>query len=551
MFVLCTTIVLSARETGNLTLLVLKPDGSPAANAYVYWGDTETADYMGMDKTDSNGNIFLRNLRSSGGFGYLFSTFIQGYVMEIEIENISSGENSLEIAPNTKNDMMINFNASLHQSSKGTILSWLIDVNNCTYMPHSYEYLKERIYVDISVYDEEGKTITPEDICGNREEFRFNYTGYSALGRSLKYGYDLDKLTRLQKYWFEIGTLGCLGDLENISNRCAYPAGNDFLDGRIRMEYDAACPLNQSLKYCEQGNKLTYRKDISLPDEAKKVKLTVVGIDQNGNYATMEKEINVITELGYSNVTSTSISANASDDVFWFLYLINKTDQAIGKEKQNAPRLKIVFVPIGYDTTSEVEFLNLSKESVEYFASVTPFNECSVPAERISAVFISTQACNITACSDDCGSGNNPAQNCQFLVQACANNNTNYYDRAVGVCRGTSCGGSCGGCADGIPGKSAVVNSADCSGALAYRIVSHELGHTLGLYHVRSTAGVNGCWDSEGGACQAPNAADCNLNATDISKQVMAYCPAMERHGPSAFDYLNKTALHKYLWVCE
>ncbi len=47
----------------------------------------------------------------------------------------------------------------------------------------------------------------------------------------------------------------------------------------------------------------------------------------------------------------------------WFLYLMNKTDELIGKEKQKTPRLKLVFVPIVDAGSYFVTFKKFQEES--------------------------------------------------------------------------------------------------------------------------------------------------------------------------------------------
>jgi hypothetical protein len=224
---------------------------------------------------------------------------------------------------------------------------------------------------------------------------------------------------------------------------------------------------------------------------------------------------------------------------------MNRTDNLIAK---NRPSLRLVFVPIGYSNSEYKEFKELSENSSAYFESVAPFKTCN--NKNITSVIIYPSACNISNCSDVCGSGNSSSNNCQFLIKECARNNSIHFDYVVGICKNTSCGGECGGCAEGIPGKSVIVNSQEC-GAQAYRIVSHELGHAMGLYHIKGPFGVNRCWDNEGGACQGPNAADCNGSNETLSKRIMAYCPTMEAYGSAAYNFLKDNSLSKFLGGCE
>ncbi|MCX6774115.1 MAG: hypothetical protein NTY68_03925 [Candidatus Micrarchaeota archaeon] len=231
-----------------------------------------------------------------------------------------------------------------------------------------------------------------------------------------------------------------------------------------------------------------------------------------------------------------------------FVYILEETDGLIG-EYTPKHKMGLVFVPIGYGSNESEEFKDVARKSAERFVSTSPFEECDSPNDQIDVYTIDPSVCNITGCNNICG-GDDAANDCQALVDKCSMNIKNQFDYIVGLCKGTSCGGKCGGCANNIPSRSVVVNTVNCGGADASKIVTHELGHAMGLYHISSTFGVNDCWDHEGGACQGPNAEDCNLDDENISRDIMAYCPSMESYGSTGYGYLKNNVFLKYMDGC-
>jgi hypothetical protein len=256
---------------------------------------------------------------------------------------------------------------------------------------------------------------------------------------------------------------------------------------------------------------------------------------------------NAVNPYTVSVVNATEYGMDYSKPKDWFEYLMNKTDELIGKNRN--PRMGLVFVPIGYDPNESEEFRSLAKDAANRFLSVSPFRECDLPEGQIEVYAIDPSACNISGCRNICGKWDGE-KDCQALVEDCSVNVLGQFDFAIGLCKGTSCGGKCGGCAKDIPSKTVVVNTADCGGADAAHIVTHELGHALGIYHVNSTFGVNGCWDHEGGACLGPNADDCKLDDENRSAMIMAYCPSMDVYGPAGYKYLKNRLFPKYVDGC-
>jgi hypothetical protein len=235
----------------------------------------------------------------------------------------------------------------------------------------------------------------------------------------------------------------------------------------------------------------------------------------------------------------------------WFLYVINKTDELIGKTKQKEIKLKLVFVPIGYNESEYEEFKLIAQATVNRFALVSPLKECKNPQEMIETTFIFPSSCNITGCSDICGVSDKRSNNCQLLVESCIQKTTRIveYGAAVGLCKGRACSDQAAGCANGIPGTTIVLNTDDDK-EIAKKRATHELGHIFGLYHVKSENSTNGCWDDEKGACKGENAADCSVSAEVRSKNIMAYCPFRENYGFAGTAYLKKFALKDYLGAC-
>jgi len=257
---------------------------------------------------------------------------------------------------------------------------------------------------------------------------------------------------------------------------------------------------------------------------------------------------NATAQTNTSNETAPSVNKSAVID--WFVYLMNETDRLIGEYKKNHQKMRVVFVPIGYSDNESEEFKDLARSSLGRFVTVSPFRECKYPQGEIEVEFIEPSQCNLTKCSDDCGLGDNISENCQFLIKNCSGLLSKSANLILGLCKNRSCGVACG-CAGGIPSQTAVTNTADCSGISVPEAVSHETGHALGLYHIRSQMGLNGCWDNEYSACKGHNAADCELPPENRSKLIMTYCPDLEDYGPAGYMFLKNTTLANFVGECK
>lgn len=201
----------------------------------------------------------------------------------------------------------------------------------------------------------------------------------------------------------------------------------------------------------------------------------------------------------------------------------------------------IVFVPLKYAPGDSALFRSNAKAAYDRFLQVSPFKDCPDPESRVEYHVIEPKDCP-SGCSDICS-------DCQTAVANCvaSSNFSTIWDVRVALCKGNSCRGACG-CA-GIGTRLSVSNFAPC-GAPPERVVSHEMGHSYGLYHVRGPLGVNGCWDREGGACIGPNAADCSEPAGERSLFIMPYCPTMAKYGPAGYNFLKNTVFRSYMGGC-
>ncbi len=305
-------------------------------------------------------------------------------------------------------------------------------------------------------------------------------------------------------------------------------------DGTGSVYFDSLKPGSYSYGMTFQNR--GYAGDIMLDQD--KAETVVVG---------PQKAVKMVSPPNATNATNSSSK--------WFRYLMGELDGLILEQKQKAPRMRLVFVPIGYTQNESGEFKAMAQASVDRFLEVSPLRECDNPSAEIETYFMEPSACNISGCSDICGEYNNLSDNCQFLIKKCSQDSSNPYkerfDVAIGLCKNNSCGTSACGCAKSIPSTTIAVNAVDCGSVPVPKVVSHEAGHALGLFHVKSTAGLNGCWDGEDGACLGPNAADCSESAEDISRMIMAYCPAMGNYGPKGYEYLKTDKLRNYSEVCK
>ncbi len=188
----------------------------------------------------------------------------------------------------------------------------------------------------------------------------------------------------------------------------------------------------------------------------------------------------------------------------------------------------IVVVPLDYASNEYWDFYRKSKWEMDYMLSTMKF-----PAKRVRIHYVDPKVCPNYECSDACS-------DCQSKALDCARKAglASVADRVIAGHKGDLAAHAGGrvipvcGCAGGIPSRTSVAQNHKQVGQYYYCVTSmpHELGHSLGLYHVNSMG-------NEGGACQGPNAADCN----DARKNsdIMGYKHPRDHYGPAAYSYLQ------------
>lgn len=195
----------------------------------------------------------------------------------------------------------------------------------------------------------------------------------------------------------------------------------------------------------------------------------------------------------------------------------------------------IAVVPLGYASGEYDAFYNAAQPEVQLVAQYIPMNN-----QYLRVHYVNPSVCANLQCTDVC-------RDCQSTSTECARRAglVGVADKVVAVSKGdvaTYINGQplllCG-CAAGIPSYTSVSRSRlyVTGGVYCYQTVIHELGHQLGLYHVNAVG-------NEGGACQGPNAADCN----DANKMtdIMGYAWPQDHFGPAANTYLRSNVLNAY-----
>jgi len=196
----------------------------------------------------------------------------------------------------------------------------------------------------------------------------------------------------------------------------------------------------------------------------------------------------------------------------------------------------VVFVPLNYGSSEFSQFRQKAEATFAMFTSESPFQACSSLNNRIQAHYLDDMG---GSCTGICTSCPSTAQD-RVLDSDLANQ----WDKVVGICKGSSCSTSQGacGCAEGIPGDASATNQIDCGGTAADRVGTHEMGHTMGLYHVEQCGASSGC--------TGPNAADCNEPSSQKQDFVMGYCTQQE-FGPAAYGHLENNVFSDYLQGCN
>lgn len=195
----------------------------------------------------------------------------------------------------------------------------------------------------------------------------------------------------------------------------------------------------------------------------------------------------------------------------------------------------LAVVPIGYNSGEYDSFYSSAQPEMELVKQYLPLN-----SKYLRIHYVNPNICPNYECVDVC-------RDCQNTAIQCARNAglVGVADKVVGVSKGDVAVYINGeplllcGCAGGIPAYSSVSRSRLYvgQGVYCYQTVIHELGHQLGLYHVDATG-------EEGGACQGPNAADCN--EPNKASDIMGYAWPQDHFGPAATSYLQTSVLNAY-----
>lgn len=181
------------------------------------------------------------------------------------------------------------------------------------------------------------------------------------------------------------------------------------------------------------------------------------------------------------------------------------------------------------------EFQAKAEKEFASFSQFVPTKETSQGKQRLRAHYVNPSICKDISCSDGCNDCQNAAIECAKKsglsgiankIIAITKNSLVTYDnnKQVRLC----------GCAGGIPSLTSIsLDSYSCE-----QTVSHEVGHSLGLYHIA-------CEGSEAGACLGPNAVDCK--DSNKNTDIMSYCHPRDHYGPAAYNFLKSNVFSNYL----
>jgi len=258
------------------------------------------------------------------------------------------------------------------------------------------------------------------------------------------------------------------------------------------------------------------------------------------------------THIIYASITTVLNIANAADPVSEAINAVLQgqivittapqcsadsacDDDEVCSGGQCVDAYTIAVVPMGYAANEYQEFYDKAKPEMDLTVAHIPMN-----TDKLRIHYVNPSVCPNNQCTDVCRDCQNTAAECarRAGLQGVA-------DKVVGVSKGDVAVYINGqpmllcGCAGGIPAYTSVSRSRLYveQGVYCYMTVVHELGHQLGLYHVDAVG-------DEGGACQGPNAADCQ--DSNKASDIMGYAWPQDHFGPAATSYLRTSVLSGY-----
>ncbi|MDO8554683.1 MAG: hypothetical protein Q7S22_07790 [Candidatus Micrarchaeota archaeon] len=116
---------------------------------------------------------------------------------------------------------------------------------------------------------------------------------------------------------------------------------------------------------------------ITVIDNDKTIELTLVRNIESLQNITIEWNNTKIPVIENHTIQNISIPQPVENNSMnWFMYIMNKTDELIGKEKKKTPKLKLVFVPINWNSTDSISFNNSVEEQTNVFFDRYPIGSC-------------------------------------------------------------------------------------------------------------------------------------------------------------------------------
>lgn len=200
-------------------------------------------------------------------------------------------------------------------------------------------------------------------------------------------------------------------------------------------------------------------------------------------------------------------------------------DNEVCSEGKCEKAFTVLAVPLGITSGEKSKYLDYAKRELGFFQDLSPLKEYNPERKNLRVHYIEPSICQ-------------PASNCEYEnVEACSNEITNcasrsgllsIADKLVAIINRPI--GACGfAYIDGFWS----VNLMGCSATPV-----HEMGHQLGLYHIK-------CSGTEAGACMGPNAADCQ--DSNFKTDVMGYCSPEDHYGPYAYSHMKNSYFRPFI----